>query len=89
MKLDKPILTHDHGKIINAIWDSLDEEHKEDMARAIIENLKELHPEDAVLDLRFTEVMRASWSLGFHCAMKMIEAGLLFKTGPISDPEKN
>jgi hypothetical protein len=84
-----PLLTNSHQEVITRIWKGMDDQYKKSMMLAIIEGIRNHHPEDPGGELRLSEVIRASWAIGFHDAMTCIEAGCLIKTGPVNNPEKN
>jgi hypothetical protein len=84
--MKESIFTTDHTEIIHSVWDSMPTEQKRAMIQAVINVSKELHPGEKAP--RLGEVVRASWSMGFHYAMLAVEQGALIKAGPVK-PENN
>ena len=82
----KGILSKSHAEIIRGAWNGLGEEGQRLINSSILEALKGIHPGEE--KIRYSEIVKAAWSLGFDYAMYAVEQGVLIKAGPIR-PEEN
>jgi hypothetical protein len=79
----KPFCSKSHAEIIGAAWEALGERQKEVVYSSVAEGLREAKPgSPGDPAANFCDVVRASWALGFHYAMIMIENKCLVTTGP-------
>lgn len=81
-----PVFSTSHPEIIQSAWEAMGTDQQDMMARAVVEGIMEHHPEikkEGVVQLPLTEVIRASWSLGFHYCMLAVEQGCLVKAGEV------
>jgi hypothetical protein len=79
----KAIFSSNHAEIIGEIWAGMPDLQKEILFRSIAEGLKESGVPESPEGIPFTEVVRASWALGFHYCMICMEQGGLVKAGPV------
>lgn len=84
----KSILSSDHAEVATQVWVSLGEDGQRDILESVREALKDFHGGEQE-ELKFSEVVHASWCVGFHYALMAIESGGLKQMRPGGPKENN
>jgi len=76
----KPVFSKSHAEIIQSVWTELGREGRRELLKSIEQGLRSTGDGEP----KFHEVVQASWCLGFHACMSMMEEGQLIKAGPVN-----